>query len=55
MAAMLLESRIGELFDGIVTGVSEKGTWVRLFDMPIEGRVTDGSEGMDVGQRLACN
>src|SRR6185503_15129661 len=27
-AAMLLESRIGERFDAIVTGASDKGTWV---------------------------
>ncbi len=26
----LLESRIGERFDAIVTGASPKGTWVRL-------------------------
>ena len=30
-AAMLLEPRIGEQFDAIVTGASDKGTWVRLF------------------------
>ena len=30
-AALLLASRIGERFDGIVTGASEKGTWVRIF------------------------
>ena len=51
-AAMLLESRIGERFDGIVTGASDKGTWVRLLHPPIEGKLVSGSEGMDVGQRL---
>ena len=29
-AALLLESRIGEKYDAIVTGASEKGSWVRL-------------------------
>src|SRR5512140_1642102 len=29
-AAMLLESRIGERFDALVTGASSKGTWVRI-------------------------
>ena len=29
-AALLLEQRIGQLFDGVVTGASEKGTWVRI-------------------------
>jgi exoribonuclease-2 len=51
-AAMLLESRIGEQFDAIVTGASPKGTWVRLLHPPIEGRLVSGFEGLDVGHRL---
>jgi exoribonuclease-2 len=51
-AAMLLESRIGEQFDAIVTGASDKGTWVRLLQPPIEGRLASGFEGLDVGHRL---
>ena len=51
-AAMLLESRIGEQFDAIVTGASDKGTWVRIVRPPVEGRLESGSEGADVGQRL---
>jgi exoribonuclease-2 len=49
---MLLESRIGEQFDAIVTGVSDKGTWVRLLHPPVEGRLESGFEGMDVGHGL---
>lgn len=51
-AALLLESRIGEQFDSIVTGASEKGTWVRLLTVPVEGKLMQGFEGMDVGDRL---
>jgi len=51
-AAMLLESRIGERFESIVTGASEKGTWVRLLHPPVEGRLTHGYEGVDVGHRV---
>ena len=51
-AAILLETRIGEQFDAIVTGASDKGTWVRLLNPPIEGRLESGFEGMDVGQGL---
>jgi len=50
-AALLLESRIGEQFDALVTGASEKGTWARLLAMPVEGRVERGFEGLDVGDR----
>ncbi len=52
-AAMLLESRIGEQFDAIVTGASDKGTWVRLLHPPVEGRLVRGFEGMDVGHGLS--
>jgi VacB/RNase II family 3'-5' exoribonuclease len=51
-AAILLETRIGEQFDAIVTGASDKGTWVRLLHPPVEGRLESGFEGMDVGHRL---
>jgi len=51
-AALLLESRIGEQFDALVTGASEKGTWVRLLTMPVEGKLVSGFEGMDVGHRI---
>jgi exoribonuclease-2 len=51
-AAMLLEPRIGEQFDAIVTGAAEKGTWARLLTIPVEGRVEQGFEGLDVGNRI---
>jgi exoribonuclease-2 len=51
-AAIMLQSRIGEQFDAIVTGASVKGTWVRLLHPPIEGRLASGFEGMDVGHQL---
>jgi VacB/RNase II family 3'-5' exoribonuclease len=51
-AAMLLSSRLGDRFDAICTGAADKGTWVRIFQPPIEGRLTYGFEGVDVGSRL---
>ena len=51
-AAMLLESRIGQQFDALVTGASDKGTWVRLLRPPVEGRLEIGFEGLEVGHRL---
>jgi VacB/RNase II family 3'-5' exoribonuclease len=51
-AALLLESRVGERFDAIVTGVSDKGTWVRLMTPPVEGKVVRGSKGLDVGDKV---
>ena len=51
-AAQLLASRIGERFDALVTGASEKGTWVRIVHPATEGRVVRGFEGLDVGDRV---
>jgi len=51
-AAMLLDSRIGERFEALVTGASNKGTWVRLLTVPVEGKLVSGFEDMDVGQKL---
>jgi VacB/RNase II family 3'-5' exoribonuclease len=51
-AALLLEARIGEQFDAIVTGASDKGTWARLLTIPVEGKVVRGFEGVDVGDRI---
>jgi len=38
-AALVLESRIGEDFDAIVTGNSLDGSWVRLLSPPVEGKL----------------
>jgi exoribonuclease-2 len=51
-AAVLLQRRIGQLFDGVVTGVSESGTFARLLSPPAEGRVVRGAKGLDVGDRV---
>jgi exoribonuclease-2 len=51
-AALLLAPRVGQRFDALVTGASEKGTWVRLFDPPVEGKVVQGAAGLDVGERV---
>jgi VacB/RNase II family 3'-5' exoribonuclease len=51
-AALLLRSRLGEQFDAIVTGAAVKGTWVRLLAMPVEGKLAQGFEGLDVGHRV---
>src|SRR4029077_18361061 len=51
-AALLLEQRIGQAFDAVVTGASEKGTWARIFNPPAEGKIVHGFDGLQVGDRL---
>jgi VacB/RNase II family 3'-5' exoribonuclease len=54
-AALLLEPRIGERFEGMVTAVSDKGTWVRILRPPVEGKVVDGFQGLDVGEKVTVD
>jgi VacB/RNase II family 3'-5' exoribonuclease len=51
-AAFLLASRIGRQFDAVVTGASDKGTWVRISDPIAEGKVIKGADGMKVGDKV---
>jgi VacB/RNase II family 3'-5' exoribonuclease len=52
-AAMVLQHRIGEVFDAVVTGASSKGTWVRLQHPIVEGKLDQGSHGgLQVGDRI---
>jgi len=51
-AATLLSSRIGETFEGLITGASPKGTWLRLLKFPAEGRLVHGAQGCDVGDKV---
>ena len=54
VAALLLEARVGERFDGIVTGASSKGTWVRIDHPAAEGKVVRGYKGLDVGELISA-
>jgi exoribonuclease-2 len=51
-AALVLEHRIGEQYDAMVTGSAEKGTWVRIVHPHVEGRIVEGAERLDVGQHI---
>ena len=50
--ACLLSGQEGEHFDGVVTGAADKGTWVRIFRPPIEGKLVRGQQGLDIGDRV---
>ena len=52
VAAVALRNRVGQSFDAVVTGVTPKGVFVRIFKPPVEGRVMRGEHGLDVGDRL---
>jgi len=52
VAAVALADSVGKLFKGVVTGSSDKGVYVRVFNPPVEGRVIKGEDGMDVGDQV---
>ena len=52
MAALVFHNRIGESFDAVVTGVSDKGVFVRVINPPVEGRLMQGEQGVDVGDQV---
>jgi exoribonuclease R len=52
LAASLLSKQISQVFDGIITGAAPKGTYVRIFKPPVEGRVVRGERGIDVGDKI---
>ena len=53
VAAVALANSIGKVFQGVVTGASDKGTYVRVLAPPVEGRVLQGQRGMDVGDQVS--
>ncbi len=52
LAAIAMSSRIGQIFDGLVTGATPKGTFVRVLQPHVEGLLAQGQQGVDVGDRL---
>jgi len=52
LAAVAMSHRVGEIFDAIVTGVTPKGTFVRVMQPRIEGLLAQGAQGLHVGDRV---
>jgi RNase II-type exonuclease C-terminal S1 domain len=36
----------------VITGANDKGTYVRVFDPPVEGKIVRGANGLDVGDTV---
>jgi ribonuclease R len=51
-AAVLMQNRIGEVFDAIVTGVTPKGIFARVIRPPVDGRVMRGEQGLRIGEKI---
>ncbi|MCU1253097.1 MAG: Exoribonuclease [Edaphobacter sp.] len=52
VAAVALAGSVGKTFHGVITGANDKGTFVRVFDPPVEGKIVKGANGLDVGDTV---
>jgi VacB/RNase II family 3'-5' exoribonuclease len=52
VAAVGLAGSVGKSFHGVITGANDKGTYVRIFDPPVEGKMVRGAQGLDVGDMV---
>jgi exoribonuclease R len=52
VAAVAMASRIGQVFPAVITGASDKGVYARVIQPPFEGRVVQGFDGLDVGDKV---
>jgi exoribonuclease-2 len=52
-AAVLMQKRIGEVFDAIVTGATPKGIFARIIKPPVDGRIMRGEQGLRVGEKIS--
>ncbi len=52
IAAVAMRHRIGQVFHAIVTGVTDRGTFVRTLAPHVEGMLVRGQQGVDVGDKL---
>jgi len=52
IAAVAMRNRIGEAFHAIVTGVTDRGTFVRTLNPHVDGMLVHGQQGVDVADKL---
>ena len=51
-SAVALAGSVGKTFHGVITGANDKGTYVRVFDPPVEGQIVRGAKGLEVGDTV---
>jgi exoribonuclease-2 len=52
LSAVAMSHRVGETFDAMVTGVTPKGTFVRVLQPRVEGLLAQGQQGLHVGDKV---
>lgn len=52
VAATVMKRHVGESFEAIVTGVTDRGTFARILRPPVDGRIMRGEQGLKIGQKV---
>jgi exoribonuclease-2 len=52
IAGSIMSTRIGEEFDAIVTGINERGTFARVLNPPVDGRIVEGDADLQIGDEV---
>lgn len=52
IAASVMQDRIGETFEAIVTGITPSGTFARILRPPVDGRIVSGENDLQVGEKI---
>ena len=52
VAATVMQNRVGQDFEAIVTGKTASGTFARILRPPVDGRIVKGEEDVRVGQKI---
>ncbi len=52
VAASVMATRVGEKFEAIVTGINERGTFARVLNPPVDGRIVEGEENLQIGDEV---
>ena len=52
VAATVMKRHVGERFDAIVTGITPSGTFARILRPPVDGRIEQGQQGLNVGEKI---
>jgi exoribonuclease-2 len=52
VAANVMQQRVGQTFDAIVTGKSDRGTYARILRPPVDGRIIRGEASAQVGEKI---
>ncbi len=52
VAASVMAPRVGEIFDAIVTGINQSGTFARVLHPPVDGRIVENEANLQIGEKI---